>query len=75
MTAISELEFLRSENLKLRNYISLIQAEIELKQRVYEIKNNFSNSDDSDHIVSPIMSRISRIESEKSILQQELNLI
>ena len=75
MTAISELEFLRSENLKLRNYISLIQAEIELKQRVYEIKNNFSNSDDSDHIVSPIMSRISRIESEKSILQQELNLL
>ena len=75
MTAISELEFLRSENLKLRNYISLIQAEIELKQRVHEIKNNFPNSNDSDHLIFPIVDRISRIKYEKSILQQELNLI
>ena len=74
MTDVSELETLRSENIKLRNYISLIQAEIELKQRVREIKNNFPNSDDSNHIVSPIINRISKIESEKSILQQELNL-
>ena len=74
MTGISELETLRSENVKLRNYISLIQTEVELKQRVREIKNNFPNSDDSDHLVSPIVDRISRIESEKSILQQELNL-
>ena len=74
MTGISELETLRSENVKLRNYISLIQAEIELKQRVREIKNNFPNSGDSNHLVSPIVDRISRIESEKSILQQELNL-
>ena len=75
MTGTSELESLRSENIKLRNYISLIHAELELKQRVHEIKNNFSNSNDSDHIVSPIMDRIHRIMSEKSILQQELNLL
>ena len=74
MTGISELETLRSENVKLRNYISLIQAEIELKQRVREIKNNFPNSDDSNHFISPIVDRISRIEYEKSILQQELIL-
>ena len=74
MTGMSELDTLRSENVKLRTYISLIQAEIELKQRVHEIRNNFPNSDDSNHIVSPIVDRISRIESEKSILKQELNL-
>ena len=70
MTDISELEPLRSENVKLRIYVSLIQAEIELKERVREIKNNFPNSDDSDDLVSPIVDRISRIESEKTILQQ-----
>ena len=40
MTNVSEIESLKSENQKLRNYISLVYAEIELTQRVSEIKEN-----------------------------------
>ena len=74
MTDASEIESLKSENQKLRNYISLIAAEIELTQRVYEIKQNFSNSPDSKRLITPILDRISKIQSEKSLLEQELNL-
>ena len=71
---MSETESLKSENQKLRNYISLILAEIELSQRVNEIKQNFVNSPDSEHIVLPILNRISKIKSEKLILEQDLHL-
>ena len=74
MTNISEIESLKSENQKLRNYISLVYAEIELTQRVNEIKVNFVNSPDSKHIITPILDRILKIQSEKLDLEQELNL-
>ncbi len=71
----SELEFVKSENLKLRNYISLVYAEIELSQRLYEIKQNFANSPDFKRIMVPISDRISKIKSEKQVLEIELKLI
>ncbi len=74
MTNASEIESLKSENQKLRKYISLVSAEIELSQRVKEIKENFTNSDDSKHIITPIMDKIFRIKSEKLSLQKELEL-
>jgi len=70
---MSEIESLKSENQKLRNYISLVLAEIELTQRVSEIKRNFVNSPDSKRIITPILDRISKIKSEKLLLEQELN--
>ena len=74
MTSLSELDSLKSENKKLRDYISLISAEIELVQRAYEIKQNFTNSDDSEHFTVPILARISKIKLEKIPLGKELNL-
>ena len=71
---MTELDFVKSENQKLRQYISLINAELELSQRVFEIKRNFANSPDSERIVKPILDRISKIRSEKMSLQNELNL-
>jgi len=71
---MSEIESLKSENQKLRNYISLVFAEIELTQRVSEIKENFENSPDSERIIMPILDRISKIKSEKLLLEQELYL-
>ena len=70
----SELDSVKSENQKLRNYISLVYAEIELSQRLFEIKENFTNSDDSKRITVPILNRISKIKSEKESLENELNL-
>ena len=70
----SELDSVKSENQKLRNYISLVYAEIELSQRLFEIKENFSNSSDSERITVPILNRISKIKSEKQSLENELNL-
>ena len=70
----SELNSIKSENQKLRNYISLVYAEIELSQRLFEIKENFINSDDSKRITVPILNRISKIKSEKESLENELNL-
>ena len=46
---VSEIELLKSENQKLRNYISLVSAEIELKRRITEIKQNFVNLSDSEY--------------------------
>jgi hypothetical protein len=71
----SEIDLLKSENLKLRNYISLVNAEIELSQRIHEIKQNFANSPDSEHITKPISDRISKIMYEKSVFENELKLI
>ena len=64
-----------SENFEFNNYKSLVSAEIELIQRVFEIRQNFSNSTDSEHIVEPILQRISKIRSEKLILEKKFNLL
>ncbi len=74
MIRMSEIESLKSENKKLRNYVSLVLSEIELTQRVSEIKQNFANSTDSKHIITPILDRISKIKSEKLLFAQELCL-
>ncbi len=71
---MSEIDSMKSENLKLRNYISLVSAEIELSQRVFEIKQNFADSPDSQQLVVPILDRISKIKSEKEVLAIELKL-
>ena len=71
---MTETDSIKSENQKLRQYISLISAELELSQRVYEIKQNFENSPDSERIITPILDRIAKIQSEKITLQNELNL-
>jgi transposase-like protein len=65
----------QSENFEFNNYKSLVSAEIELIQRVFEIRQNFSNSPDSERIVEPILQRISNIRSEKLILEKKFNLI
>jgi len=65
----------KSENLELNNYKSLIFAENELIHRVNEIRQNFSNSFDSERLVEPILQRISKIQSEKSLLEKKFNLI
>ena len=64
-----------SENFEFNNYKSLVSAEIELIQRVFEIRQNFLNSPDSERIVEPILQRISKIRSEKLILEKKFNLI
>ena len=65
----------KSENLELNNYKSLIFAENELIQRVNEIRQNFSNSFDFECLVEPILQRISKIQSEKFLLEKKFNLI
>jgi hypothetical protein len=55
------------------HYESLVSAEIELIQRVNEIRQNFS-SPDSEHIVEPILQRILKIKDEKLNLEKKLNL-
>ena len=64
-----------SENFEFAHYQSLIAAEIELIQRVFEIRQNFTNSSDSERLVEPILQRISKIKSEKLIFEQKFNLI
>lgn len=71
---MSEIDSLKSENLKLRNFISLVSAEIELSQRLVEIKQNFANSPDLHRLTVPILERITKIKSEKEILANELKL-
>ena len=71
----SEVDLVKSENLKLRNYISLVYAEIELSQRLNEIRQNFTSLPDSERITKPILDRISQIMREKSALENELKLI
>jgi len=74
MTNMSKIESLKSENQKLRNYISLVLAEIELTQRISEIKQNFVNSSDSERIITPIFGKLSKIKFEKLALEQEIHL-
>ena len=75
MINTSEIESLKSENQKLRNYILLVLAELELTQRVGEIKQNFVNSSDSERIIVPILNKISKLNSEKLTLQHKMHLI
>jgi len=63
------------EKFQFNNYKSLVSAEIELIQRVFEIRQNFLNSTNSECIVKPILERISKIRSEKLILEKKFNLI
>ena len=56
------------------NYKTLISAEIELIQRILEIRQNFSGSDDVGRLVEPIMRRIVQIRSEKSVIEKSLCL-
>jgi len=65
----------QSENFEFNNYKSLVFAEIELIQRVFEIRHFFLNSPNSERIVGPILQRISKIRSEKLILEKKFNLI
>jgi len=74
MIHISEIESIKSENQKLRNYISLVLSEIELTQRVSEIKQNFANSPESERIITHILDRISKITFEKLTLERELHM-
>ena len=71
---MSEKKFFEQENLKLRHYISLLSAELELIQRVSEINENFKNSPDLNRLIEPILSRISKIQAEKDTLSKELQL-
>ena len=56
------------------NYKTLISAEIALIQRILEIRQNFSGSDDVDRLIEPIMRRIIQIRSEKSVIEKTLCL-
>jgi hypothetical protein len=71
---MSEIESLKLENQKLRNYILLEVSEIEFKNRVDEIKQNFQNSADLERLIVPILDRIEKIKSEKLSIASELNL-
>ena len=70
----SETQFIKLENLKLRNYIYLILAEKQLTKRIFKIRKNFTNSNDSERLILPMLKRISRIKTEMCILEQDLNL-
>jgi len=74
MTNVTEIQSLKFENQKLRSYILLVSAEIQLVERISEIKQNFTNSFDSNRITVPILDRISKIKSEKKLLEETLNL-
>jgi hypothetical protein len=65
---------LHSDDTLFDHYASLVSAEIELIQRVNEIRQNFSFLD-SERIVEPILQRILKIKSEKLNLEKKLNLI
>ena len=71
----SDDESSTSENFEFNTYKSLVSAEIELIQRVFEIRQNFSNSPDFERLVEPILQRIFKIRSEKLILEKKFNLI
>ena len=71
----SEKTLLKSTVEQFDNYKSLISAEIELIQRILELRQNFSNSDDIQRIIEPIMQRIHQIRKEKSVIENNLNLL
>ena len=62
-----------STHSEFNDYKSLVTAELELIQRVFEIRQNFLNFSDSERLVEPILQRISKIKSEKSILEKKFN--
>lgn len=70
----SELNFLKLENQKLREYLHLFELEIEFRQRIREIKENFSNSDDVNRFVRPLLDRLEKISYAKTSLKKELGL-
>ena len=70
----TEINFLRLENEKLRQYIYLFELEIDFRQRIIEIKENFSNTEDAIHLVNPLLNRLEKIISEKTSLKHELLL-
>ena len=74
ITDLSEIDSLKSENHKLRNYIALVSSELEFSEKITEIKQNFQNSPDSQRIITPIVDRLSKIKTEKIALEKELNL-
>ena len=74
MTKSSKNGSLHSDDTSFDHYASLVSAEIELIQRVNEIRQNFSSLD-SERIVEPILQRILKIKSEKLNLEKKLNLI
>jgi hypothetical protein len=71
----SESNSSKYDTFEFNNYKSLVSAEIDLIQRVLEIRQNFSNPSESERLVEPILQRISKIKSEKLILEQKFNLI
>jgi len=71
----SENNGIKPKVFEFNNYKSLVSAELELIQRVFEIRQNFTNSSDSERLVEPILQRISKIKSEKLIFEQKFNLI
>ena len=71
---MSEIESLKLEIQKLRNYILLDESEIEFKNRVDEIKQNFQDSPDLEKLIVPILNRIEKIQSEKVSIASELKL-
>ena len=74
MTKSSKNGSLPSDDTSFDYYESLVSAEIELIQRVNEIRQHFSSLD-SERIIEPILQRISKIKSEKLNLEKKLNLI
>ena len=71
----SENNFSEYDNFEFNHIKSLVSAEIDLIQRALEIRQNFSNSSDSERLVKPILQRITKIKSKKLILEQKFNLI
>ncbi|MDC3292428.1 hypothetical protein OAU56_04315 [Nitrosopumilus sp.] len=61
-------------NSEFNDYKSLVGAELELIQRVFEIRQNFLDSSDSERLVEPILKRISKIKNEKLYLEKKFNL-
>ncbi|MCS5528439.1 MAG: hypothetical protein NZ747_04110 [Nitrosopumilus sp.] len=74
MTKSSKNGSLPSDDTSFDYYESLVSAEIELIQRVNEIRQHFSSLD-SERIIEPILQRILKIKSEKLNLEKKLNLI
>ena len=70
----SENNLQKSALEQFNNYKTLISAEIELIQRILEIRQNFSGSDDVGRLVEPIMRRIVQIRSEKLVIEKSLCL-
>ena len=70
----SKTDLQKSTLEQFNNYKHLISAEIELIQRILEIRQNFSGSDDLDRLVEPIMRRITQIRSEKREVEKNLFL-